>query len=138
MRKTGLYAAYNVGKINGGCATDWVFPDMRWCLREYVSRYVYNSKSLNNEELGITGYSIETYPNPANKNISILLNIPNEDIVTCSIYDFYGKLISNIINNEKLISGKYTYNIDKFPQGIYLIKLTSQSGSSTEEKVFFY
>jgi hypothetical protein len=58
MKETGLFAAYNGGKINDGCPTDWKENDLQFCMRDYVSRYFYSTEP-SNEEYGKNGYLIE-------------------------------------------------------------------------------
>ncbi len=81
-------------------------------------------------------YSLEqNYPNPFNPKTTIKFSIPERASVTLTVYNILGKEVKTLIK-EKLSPGNYTINWEAkgsdgklLPSGIYLIRLSAQSGS---------
>jgi hypothetical protein len=76
-----------------------------------------------------SSYSIaSSYPNPANKNVSIAANNIND----IKLYSMQGELLSiekNTFNNEEL-----TLDTEKLPDGIYFIKISFNNSSQLINK----
>ena len=64
--------------------------------------------------------------NKDENSIQACFDIMKNSVVSLKIYTIYGTLVSDIINNEKCISGKHTFNIAKsgINQGLYFALLT--------------
>jgi hypothetical protein len=134
LKEAGLFAAFNIGKINQGCPTDWNLPSMRWCLRNYISRKVPGNEFK--ETAYIPGYFVEVLSQRDNSN-AVLINVPAEDQLSCRIFDISGRLISILVNGQQLAAGKYTFTIGRLPEGIYLLKISAQSGFNQDVKLMF-
>lgn len=68
------------------------------------------------------------FPNPFNPTTWIRYELPVEGLVTLSVFDVTGKLITTLFS-EKQNSGMYeiNFNASKLPSGIYLYRLSYQS-----------
>ena len=80
--------------------------------------------------------SVQNYPNPFNPSTTIMLNIPQTGMVKAAIYNLKGQLVYSL-NNGILNEGDHSFvwhGVDQqgAPQGngIYLLKVKSESGSS--------
>ena len=71
------------------------------------------------------------FPNPFNPTTSISFTLPVDEKVKLSVFDVRGNEL-DVIVNDLLIFGEYTYNWDAsdFASGVYYIQLTSPSNSS--------
>lgn len=79
-------------------------------------------------------YSLsQNYPNPFNPRTTINYSIPQDRLVTLSIYDVLGNEVAQIENGKK-VAGNYSYTFDasKLTSGIYLYRI--RSGSFVETK----
>lgn len=76
------------------------------------------SESTNNKQ-NITRASI--YPNPFSVKGMLILYLENENPVTITIADFYGREVKKLIDNEVFPSGNKIINIDMTFQssGVY-------------------
>jgi hypothetical protein len=84
-----------------------------------------------------TGFSLNVYPNPIQKECCIKYNLPREAKVAISIYDVTGRLVKNIIN-EKQIAGKYSrvFDMTDLAQRVYFIRLKTKDQAETKKVVF--
>lgn len=82
-------------------------------------RTSFNSGETPDEELTV-------YPNPSNGNITVDYNLDKDELVTLSLYDMKGQLLSNVIDNERQHSGKHsqTLLLPELASGIYILKMT--------------
>ena len=71
------------------------------------------------------------FPNPFNPTTSISFTLPVDEKVKLSVFDVRGNEL-DVIVNDLLIFGEYTYNWDAsdFASGVYYIQLNSSSNSS--------
>lgn len=81
-------------------------------------------------------FALELFPNPTNDNLNVNLLFGNgEQNITISLVDVRGALIENIVVNG--ISNQYTTVIDMstLPQGVYFIKVNSESYQTVKKVV---
>ncbi len=93
--------------------------------------FTYNSSTLSASNFN-TIESLKVYPNPTDGNISISNN-QNVDLKTIEIYSVLGKLVEQISivpNKEQL-----HINLTNLNTGIYLLKLQSNTGKTTTQKL---
>jgi len=77
------------------------------------------------EELNQNSETFKVYPNPANNNVSVVINSIDNAIV--EIVDVTGKVIySNAISNTKNI------DVSNWEKGLYIVKLTTNNKVSTQ------
>ena len=80
-------------------------------------------------------YSIsEIYPNPFNPTATIKYSVPKDDMVSISIYDLNGRLVT-ILSNEFKPAGFHTvtWNAGDRPSGLYFVKLTASEYQQTQK-----
>jgi hypothetical protein len=70
----------------------------------------------------------QNYPNPFNPTTKIDFAIPKTSNVSLVIYDISGREIKTLINNEPLMTGKYTVDWNS----------VGNSGSMVSSGVYFY
>lgn len=88
--------------------------------------------SVRSEGVNIRDYYLaQNYPNPFNPSTSIIFNIPEESKVHLQIIDTMGRVIKELLNENKP-KGSYDvkWNASKFASGIYIVRMTAQSLSS--------
>jgi hypothetical protein len=76
--------------------------------------------------------SINLYPNPANQEATISLDMTESSKVLINMYDITGKVVMNIYN-ESMNSGPNTLkiNVSELPSGIYFTTVSSNNGNKT-------
>jgi hypothetical protein len=81
------------------------------------------------------GYKLEqNYPNPFNPGTKIGFTIVNPQVVTIDIYTLDGRFVETIFNDIVGTGYHETYfNADNLPSGVYLYKLSTNTGSITKK-----
>jgi len=66
----------------------------------------------------------QNYPNPFNPKTTIEFTLPNQSVVSLTLYDILGREIEVLLDDE-LKSGVYkvTYQADDLPSGIYFYRI---------------
>jgi CubicO group peptidase (beta-lactamase class C family) len=87
------------------------------------------AKQPINEEQAVNDLSV--FPNPSSDKVSISFKMPVSGPVTLRIYDMNGKLVTTLFNGmaEKGMVERINWNADKLPDGIYISRLQTVSGS---------
>ena len=69
----------------------------------------------------------QNYPNPFNPVTNIKFSLPKSSLVTLKVFDMLGREVANLVKNENLAAGNYTFdfNAANIPSGIYFYKLTA-------------
>ena len=80
-------------------------------------------------------YLAQNYPNPFNPNTKISFNLPEPGIVTVSIFDSNGSLVSMLVNNQFYSAGKHNLHFDgeSLASGVYFYNLVSGNKSITKK-----
>lgn len=76
-------------------------------------------------------------PNPFNETSILAFNLPSHEIVNITVYDVLGKEVKSVLNNEKLASGSYRYELNKKDigaSGIYFVRV-NVGGASMMKKI---
>lgn len=61
----------------------------------------------------VEGYKLEqNYPNPFNPMTKINFSIPKNESVSLKVYDILGNEVANLINNETVLQGTYSYEFN--------------------------
>ncbi|MBV6477492.1 MAG: hypothetical protein HGGPFJEG_00231 [Ignavibacteria bacterium] len=88
------------------------------------------------------GYSLyQNYPNPFNPVTKINFSLPKSENVSLKVYDALGNEVANLINNEKLVSGKYSIDFNaygyemKLSSGVYYYKLITDNFADTKKMI---
>lgn len=77
--------------------------------------------------------SLNLFPNPANENTTVKFTLAENAAVTLNIYDMTGKLVQVVNNNDQMIAGDYSLQVEtsSLPAGVYFMTLTSGELSVT-------
>ena len=103
------------------------------------SETVYQSETINNDELVITGVDAvekipsyfvlrQNYPNPFNPTTCIQYSIGSKQFVSLKIYDALGREVKTLLNENKN-PGKYkvTFDGSNLPSGVYFYSLKTEN-----------
>ncbi|MGV6829184.1 MAG: T9SS type A sorting domain-containing protein [Flavobacteriales bacterium] len=98
-------------------------------IQDVNTREVLQSAFARNENLGVNDSnlsSVSMYPNPSNGT----LNIKTEQELEVTIFDVLGKKVftNAVLSNE-------TFDISHLNNGIYLVKLSSETSSTTKKLI---
>jgi len=83
-------------------------------------------------------YSLsQNYPNPFNPSTVIDFIIPTPQVVSLKVYDVLGNEISNLVNNERLVTGLYKINFNgsKLSSGIYYYTIKMENFTETKKMI---
>jgi len=108
--------------------------------QNYSSGYIQQEISISGVSTAVTnaGYinaTFNVYPNPINDFGKIELNLPeiiNGELV---LTDVNGKLLKVISEGVFDVNNEYVLSLNEFPQGVYLLKLSSDKGSCIKKIV---
>lgn len=86
------------------------------------------------QEMGALN-GITVFPNPANDNMSIALNMTSASDIQITIFDLSGKVLVN--ENRNLVSGQNTisYETSEWSNGIYFVRVTAGNSVNTIKEV---
>ncbi|MCY7361277.1 MAG: T9SS type A sorting domain-containing protein [Ignavibacteria bacterium] len=79
----------------------------------------------------------QNYPNPFNPVTNINFSISRSEILSLKVYDLLGNEVANLVNNEKLATGKYKIEFygNNFSSGIYYYTLRTNNFSDTKKMI---
>lgn len=102
----------------------------------YVIDTIYQIGVEGIEEIQID-FHTSLVPNPAKNETVFSYELKNNEMVNLTLYDATGKLIENIIDNQRQLSGKHQYKIQLPDAGFYILR--SNFGQVEHiDKVFSY
>ena len=86
----------------------------------------------------VDGYKLEqNYPNPFNPTTKINFSLPKNESVSLKVYDILGNEVANLINNENVMQGSYSYefNASEFniSSGVFYYILRTENFTSTKK-----
>jgi len=84
---------------------------------------------LNGQPLNSTKASriaLTCFPNPASTSLNVTISANDLQTAQVEIFDLRGKLIQT----EKVSGSKYLLNVSSIPSGMYLLKLSTEQGTS--------
>ncbi len=88
--------------------------------------------TISTEEYENGIQSMVVFPNPANEKFSIAFKIDQTDVYSLALYDLNGRLINNLLSDEKLNAGPFKLDTEigqSIPAGIYLVEIKNSKGS---------
>ena len=67
----------------------------------------------------------QNYPNPFNPSTNIQFNLPQNSLVTLSVFDINGRKVAELIQNESYASGTHTVGFDatNLASGVYIYNI---------------
>lgn len=86
--------------------------------------------------LPVTFMLNQNYPNPFNPATQITYTIPEESIVTLTVYNILGQKVAQLINGQQP-AGRYTVNFDgkNLGSGVYIYRLNAGNFSSSKKMI---
>jgi hypothetical protein len=74
---------------------------------------------------------INVFPNPVRSVANIWYTIPTNSKISINIYDVTGKLVKNLVNEQKQ-AGNYKIQLSKniIPAGVYFVTLTQEQNKN--------
>ncbi|MEL6987350.1 MAG: T9SS type A sorting domain-containing protein, partial [Bacteroidota bacterium] len=90
---------------NENWATGWTATDAYGYFGDIAS-------SIQDPVTGATLVDVEIFPNPARDYATIVLNLEERTDVNIRIFDMQGRLLTNVVENQRLPQGKYAYQLD--------------------------
>ena len=70
------------------------------------------NNDFNENSIAPTRFLCEAYPNPFNPEIKIFYELPNQDLVSLSIFNLLGQRIIKLVDNHHQDIGRYSYKWD--------------------------
>lgn len=75
--------------------------------------------------------SFHVYPNPVGNITTIEYYLPNQSVAQLKVFDINGRLMENLILNEKTYGiSTFNWNTDHLPQGVYILHLQADKSHS--------
>ncbi|MGB5982265.1 MAG: T9SS type A sorting domain-containing protein [Nonlabens sp.] len=93
---------------------------------ESITTFNYNNGVLNNEKILAKSLELILYPNPAKDIVNIFTDTIDINL-TAEVFDTTGKKLVTFNSRE--------LNVSKFPVGIYLVRITDQTGNRITKKL---
>jgi hypothetical protein len=101
------------------------------CFQEVPSL----SQKARPAELVTAGLNLSVRPVPADARVRFEIGVPGPEEVTLSLYNLAGQQVSVIFTGQVENSLEVSHDLERFPPGIYLARLTTSSGTSKTSKV---
>ena len=86
----------------------------------------------------VDGYKLgQNYPNPFNPSTRINFSLPKKENVSLKVYDILGNEVANLINNESISQGTYSYEFNaaefNITSGVYYYVLKAENFMSSKK-----
>ena len=94
-----------------------------------VSEFV----SVSNDDINVLEGNVFVYPNPANEQVTIDVNLPETLNLTVTIADATGRVITTLVQDAEFGSGLHKLNWNTIESGLYLIKIRTEKGTVTRK-----
>ena len=94
-----------------------------------VSEFV----SVGNDDLNILEGNVFVYPNPANEQVTIDVNLPETLNLTVTVSDATGRVISTLAQDAEYGSGLHKLLWNTTESGLYLVKIRTEKGMVTQK-----
>lgn len=85
---------------------------------------------VNAEDTPLPVESMSLFPNPTSDNIALDINLENTGLANILIGDMTGKIM-DVQEYDNLANGTYTFDVSKYPNGVYMARLVTADGSRT-------
>lgn len=124
LRNSKIYTAWNRSDINGATSV-WMN------ILDFDNPIV---SVVKNKEYPTTYSLSQNYPNPFNPSTTISYQLPEDVMVTITMYDEIGREVRTLIQETKP-AGSYEIKVDgeKLASGIYFYKMTAGSFVSSKK-----
>ena len=77
------------------------------------------------------------YPNPFNPETNIVYTLAHKDVVTVTVYDIQGALVSTLVKNEIQPAGRIALRFDasNLSSGVYFYKIQTSNAVKTAKMI---
>ena len=149
-QSNGMLFAYNMKTGEGTSAADILHKEANGCdtliinrdaVRGFVIVYDYTT-SVDGEEVNVNELAItKTAPNPFTTSTQVTFNVPTTSNVAVELYDAIGTRVATLAK-DMFSAGSHTIewnglaNGVVMPSGLYTIRVTDGTKSSTQQVVF--
>ena len=103
-----------------------------------ITNTVINTLTAPVSVADLTPRSISTRisPNPGGNESILFYNLEEATVLTVGIYDLNGRLVRNLLQQERKDAGAYQLGLEGvgLPQGVYLIRVVAEDGRSATQK----
>ncbi len=91
---------------------------------------------LNEQQQATRTFNLRNYPNPFNSQTTLQYYLPQTKQVRLNLYDSYGRLVKNLVNNkQEKGSKKVTVSVSDLQAGIYYARLQVENKVETSKLV---
>ena len=88
------------------------------------------------DEVPVQFNVLKAYPNPFNPSTNVSFELNQQSKVQLAVYDIKGAFVKEIINDIlNMGSHAYTWDASTYPSGVYMLKLSANSGILTQKVV---
>lgn len=88
----------------------------------------------NTNDLLSDAYQMSVYPNPANEQFQLSLDLPEQTDVEVRLLDLQGRLLFSK-QYDQLKQGAFTYDAASLPAGTYTIQMVTPAGMKTQKVI---
>ncbi len=80
----------------------------------------------------------QNYPNPFNPSTVITFELPEQEVVTLTIFDLLGREVATLIDNEAMEAGSYNveFTAGNLSSGHYFYTLSTETSAITKQMLF--
>ena len=116
-------------------------PDSILCGVGYMDDTDTTSVSINEKDYVLEDYLMINYPNPFNPVTTLRYDLPEDAMVTITIYDMIGKVVSNLVSSQqsagyKSVQWNATNNTGQpVSAGLYLYRIEAGEFRQTKKMV---
>jgi hypothetical protein len=121
----------------GGLVDDYLPSTRKYYLAKVLEFFGMDGVISAMEENSIkkTDNTLNISPNPVRENTTIKFYLKNEDLVSLIIYDTFGNIITNLVDNKNLLQGEHSINlsVEDMQPGIYFCCLKTSNYELTKK-----
>jgi hypothetical protein len=97
----------------------------------YLSDTEVSNELIHPDESTYSSFDAVVYPNPVDHEFTLVVNSADDEKIVVSIYNMFGQKI----DERPLIGRKTTFNSSNYPQGIYFVRIATESGQIVTKKI---
>ncbi len=100
-------------------------------MRDSIMAFINSTTTINELPSAVSSFSV--FPNPANANVSININLKESSNLKMDVADITGKMIAVIMDEKQNGLVTKEYNVAELPNGNYLIRLNANGQTVTRK-----
>ena len=90
------------------------------------------------QSLAYNVVGIEIYPNPANSNATVAVDLKEEGSVNVNVYNTIGMLVKSVSTKGNIGENKMNVDLTNLTSGIYMVKVSVGNTTSTKKLIIFF